>query len=77
MGPKTTNDEFYKNLMVQISKAIEKEVGREFDRKIEELEMRKNEIVAGVVLHVSKYIDMQSMSDRIVITVREIANDNN
>lgn len=59
-----------------IEDGIQNEVEKEFDilkdNLIIELERKKNEICAGILLNVMKTVDIQQMQDRIVFTIREI-----
>jgi hypothetical protein len=55
-----------------ISKSIQQSVEEEFDKKIKELQIEKNRIVAGTLLNVMKMVDFQQMGERIIFTVREI-----
>lgn len=71
------------NILDQIQKVIldgiKKEVEREFDdakaRAIERLETRKVEIIAGIMLTISKTADFKFMEDRIIFTIRELTKD--
>lgn len=55
-----------------IEKGLEEEVGRMFDIKIEELNRKKSEICAGILLNVMKSVDMQRLGESVVFTIREI-----
>lgn len=55
---------------------LQKEIGLEFEEKkkvfIEEIDRRKDEIVAATLINVMKSVDFQHMQDRIVFTVRKV-----
>lgn len=55
---------------------IEDQVSKEFDvikeQFIENLNARKREICAGIILGLSKQIDVTSNQERVMITIREI-----
>lgn len=56
-----------------LKSAIDMEIKRATEEELEEakkrIDKRKSEIVAGVVLHVQKQIEMQTMGDRLIINV--------
>lgn len=58
-----------------LKKAIDGEITRATEQEFEEaknrLEKRKSEIIAGVVLYVTKMVQFETMSDKVIITVRE------
>lgn len=59
-----------------ITSAIQKETSRLFEehkkRMIEELDRDKDIIISGIVLHVAKSIEMQTMKDHLIVTIREL-----
>lgn len=55
-----------------ISKAIQKNIEDEFDNTMKALNQRKNEVVAGILLNVMKTVEMQSVGDKLTVTIREI-----
>ncbi|MFA5397978.1 MAG: hypothetical protein WC346_18345 [Methanogenium sp.] len=59
-----------------IEQGIKQEVEKEFDalkdKLIKDLEMKKNEICAGILLNIMKTIDIQNLNDRVIFTIREI-----
>lgn len=60
-----------KEIIDLIDKKLTEEVSKEFDKKIEELIKRKDEIVCGLILNIKKQIDIQSMNENIIITLRK------
>lgn len=59
-------------VMQSITGEISKLVAEEFDKKMADLNQRKNEIVSGIVLSATKEIEIDRMRDNIVITLKEI-----
>ncbi len=59
-----------------IEDGIQIEVEKEFDilkeKLLKDLETKKNEICAGILLNVMKMIDIQQFQDKVVFTIREI-----
>jgi len=55
-----------------LKKATEKYVGEVFDEQLKKLNERKNEIVAGIVLNITKMTDIQTIGEKTIITIREI-----
>lgn len=59
-----------------IHEGIQRQIEREFeirkDEMIKDLNTRKNEICAGILMDIVKTIDIQSNLDRTVVTIREI-----
>ncbi len=68
----TAKIDITKELSNAIDKALEVELGKEFDEAIERFNKRKNEIVSGVLLRVSKSVDIRTMGESLQITIREI-----
>ena len=68
----TAKIDITKELSNAIDKALEVELGKEFDEAIERFNKRKNEIVSGVLLRVSKSVDIRTMRESLQITIREI-----
>ena len=66
------NNKLIDLLSKAISDNIQKDVEKEFDNKIKELEKTKNEIVAGVLLNVMKMVDIEQFGEKIIFTIREI-----
>ena len=55
-----------------IKERIQSEVEEAFDLKMEELNKRKNEIVAGVVLNIMSYVQFEIMGKRMIVEIKEI-----
>lgn len=59
-----------------IKNGVQREVERAFDEHmkqlIKELERDKDTICAGIVLNIMKYVQMQTMQENVVITIRKI-----
>lgn len=72
---KIENNEVVKMIELKtfLKSAIDMEIKRATEEELEEakkrIDKRKSEIVAGVVLHVQKQIEMQTMGDRLIIEV--------
>lgn len=69
-----TRIDITKELSSLIEKKLKQEVEKEFDRHIEDLNHKKNEIIAGLLLSVQRQISMQTLDDNIIITIRELKN---
>lgn len=61
-----------KELLSSINQVLEIEMEKEFDKAIKNLNERKREIVAGVLLNVMKTVDMQTIGERTIFTIKEI-----
>jgi len=65
-----------KTLLESIKAAIEKELDAEYDniRKefLEKLEKRKNEIIAGMLVNLTKNINVQSINENLIVTIKEV-----
>lgn len=63
-----------KNLPEFIKSAIEHELKIAIDFELEEaqkrIEKRKSEIVAGVILHIQKMIDIETMGEKLIISIK-------
>lgn len=66
------------NIIASIIEAIKKQLNTEFDKMVKEftekLESRKAEFIAGHALEISKHMDIQSVGERVIITIRKIDN---
>lgn len=66
---------FNQVLVSVIEKAIKEDVEAAWEEKkqrmIEELEREKSKSIAGIVLYVMKTMDIQTIEDRLIITVRQ------
>ena len=65
------------NLITEaIKNGVKNEVSRRFDEHkktlIEQLDKDKDMIVSGIVLNITKYIQMDTATDNLVITIRKI-----
>ena len=64
----------YQGLPEFIKKSIDKEVKLAMDEEIEKakkrIDERKSEIITGVLLHVQKQINFDSMKDTLIISVK-------
>lgn len=69
-----TTKTVYEQMPDFIKLAIDKEVKIATEEEIEKakkrIDERKAQIVAGVLLHVQKEMDIQTMNDRIILTVK-------
>lgn len=65
-----------KILMDKVQETVEKEVEVIFEEKkqemIAEMEKRKNEVVAGIVIGLMKHVSMDVYKDQITLTIKEI-----
>ncbi len=56
-----------------IKKSIDKELTRIIDEEIEEakkrVDRRKSDIIAGILLHVQKQMDMQTMGEKLIFSI--------
>jgi hypothetical protein len=50
------------------------EVNKKFDLMMKELNSRKNEIVAGILLNIKKEVDIDNFGDKVTFTIKEINN---
>ena len=57
-------------LRTAIEKQIQMASDEEFEKMKQRLDERKAEIVAGAVLYAQRMFDVQTMVDRVVITVK-------
>jgi len=55
-----------------IDKILTDEIGAEFDRHIVELQAKKCEIISGILLNIKKTIDIQTIGENTIFTIREI-----
>lgn len=59
-----------------IKSAIKRNVEAEFEEKkkqlIRDLDLRKDEICAGILIDVMRTVDIQSFNDRVIVTIRKI-----
>lgn len=69
-----TKIDITEELSILIEKRLKQEVEKEFDRYIAELNEKKNEIVAGLLLSIQRQISMQTLDDNIIITIKELKN---
>ena len=69
-----TTEQTYKELPEFLKRAIEGEIKiateQELQKAQERIEKRKSEIVAGVVLHVTRMIEMERMGEKLTITIK-------
>lgn len=67
------------NMGVLLEKAIKEAITRDtealFEEKkkqlIQEIDLRKSEVCAGVVLNVMKHVQMETRMDNLIITIRK------
>ena len=55
-----------------VNNVLQREIEAEFDSHIKELQEKKNQIIAGILLNVKKTIDIDVAKDRVIFTIREI-----
>ncbi|MFA5174608.1 MAG: hypothetical protein WC438_05500 [Candidatus Pacearchaeota archaeon] len=55
-----------------IDAVFQKELEKEFDDMIKNLNERKGKILAGILLNVKKEIDIQTIGEKLIFTIREI-----
>jgi len=53
---------------------LTEEVNKKFDLMMKELNSRKNEIVAGILLNIKKEVDIDNFGDKVTFTIKEINN---
>lgn len=70
----TTHIDITKNVEELIQKVLQKELEQEFDLAIKKFNERKAEILARVLLDITKNVQMETMGTNIVFTLREIIN---
>lgn len=62
-------------LLKSMQQSIEQEVGYLWERKkkeiVEEIDRKKSEAIAGIALHIMNQIDMRTLEDRLVITLKK------
>jgi hypothetical protein len=63
-------NEMPKFLKMAIDRAIEVATDEEFEEAKKRLDKRKSEIVAGVVLHAQRMIQMDTVGEHLTITVK-------
>jgi TRAP-type C4-dicarboxylate transport system substrate-binding protein len=70
----TTNQEIYKALPEFLRECIRKEIElatqEELNNAQKRIEERKSQIVAGVVLNVERMMSMETLQDKMIITVK-------
>lgn len=66
---KTTID-ISEDLAKLVKLTLERELEKEFDLAKQRFEERKGEIIAGILLLVSKQIDMQVLGEKIVFEIK-------
>jgi hypothetical protein len=63
-------------LLEYVKRGLQTEVEKEFNRLkenlIKELDSRKNQICAGILLDVMKNVEMNRMGENVTFTIREI-----
>jgi len=67
-----TNINIEEDLSNLIDKRLKQEVEKEFDRHIKELNERKNEIIAGILLNIKKQISIQTLNSNVIFTIKEL-----
>lgn len=55
-----------------IEKVLETELEQEFEKAIADFNKRKREIIARVLIKVSKEVDIQTLGERTTFTIREL-----
>lgn len=55
-----------------IDKVLTEKIEKEFDDLLQKLQNRKCEIVAGLLLNIKKEIDIQTVGEKTIFTIREI-----
>jgi len=55
-----------------IDAVFQNELEKEFDELIKDINKRKGEIIAGVLLNVKKEIDIQTVGEKLIFTIKEI-----
>ena len=68
----TTKIDITNEIAEAINNKLTEEIEKEFDKHIKELEERKNEIVAGILLNIKKTVSIDTMRENITFTIREI-----
>lgn len=70
----TTTETNYQQLPEFLKKAIDKEIKLATEEELENakkrIDERKSQIISGVLLHVQKMIEFQTMKDRLIITIK-------
>lgn len=70
----TTHIDITKSVEELIHNVLQKELEKEFDLAIKKFNERKTEILARVLLDITKNVHMETMGTNIVFTLREIIN---
>jgi len=69
-----TTEQSYREMPDFLRQAINQEIQRATEHELEEAKKRidkmKSEIIAGVVLHVQKMIQMESLDQKLIITIK-------
>jgi hypothetical protein len=63
--------EFLKSAM---NKHIELAIEEEIEEAKKRIDKRKSEIIAGVILHVQRQVEYETLGDRLIITVKDDRN---
>lgn len=67
-----TTDFFLEALHKGIEMVAEEEFERAKEDMVKRLEARKDEVVAGITINLMETVDINTMKDRLVITVRSV-----
>jgi hypothetical protein len=60
-----------KLLAEQINKSLKEFVSKEWDKHIEALNREKDVWIAGMVLNITKHMDIQNFGEKIIITLKK------
>lgn len=71
----TTKIEIMEQVIDVVKKELERAMSKEFDLAIEEFNRKKREIIAGILIGVMKTVEIETLKDRIIFTIREIKKD--
>jgi len=78
MAIETTKPTFAEELKGAIKHAIQKEIANEFEvlkkKMVEDLDYKKDQLVAGILLNVMSMVSMHSNERETVFTIRKVDN---
>lgn len=74
MAQENQKDNLSREIITALENGIKAEAEKIYEKQKEEamkeFDRRKNEVLAGITLHIMKMMDMQFYGDRMVITLR-------
>ena len=70
MAETTKTQDLPEFLTMAINREISRVVDEEFEKTKKRIEEKKSEIIAGVCLHVSREISMETFKESLVVTIK-------